>query len=61
MFTMIDGKLPVLGRIWQRRDSRNLSRSYTWAIWTVTLPSAIRGDLRIPLSTQYSFGRTSAA
>jgi hypothetical protein len=41
MFTIIDGNLPALGRIWQRRDSRNLSLSYTW-----TLSSNMVNELR---------------
>ena len=44
MFTILDGNLPALGRIWQRRDSRNLSLSYTWTL-SANLLNELRGGL----------------
>ncbi|MBL8227541.1 MAG: carboxypeptidase regulatory-like domain-containing protein [Bryobacterales bacterium] len=42
MFNQIDGNLPGFGLRWQRRDARNLSASYTWAL-TGTAVNELRG------------------
>lgn len=44
MFNQVDGNLPAFGLRWQRRDARNFSGAYTWAI-SAAMMNEIRGGV----------------